>query len=182
MIAINDRQISIAEQMEEGHKLEESFFGLRSIYDSKTVRRGYGGITFQKSLVRTLQAQAEFLWDPKKPKTLPAISLFEAVQLALPKDAKEKLLLCCALGTPLDFFFGIDGFFMISSNAQFLMSFDLARSNCFRKRQRLKANGLITPEDLSNPKRILCIGSIISTQLIIGMSKKWIKPTRERLW
>lgn len=129
-----------------------------------------------------LQMQERLSWDVRNPKTKMSAQLFKAVKNKLPEDLSNKLMLYCALGTPLDYFHGIDGFFILEGLTEFPVTFDLVRSYGGLNRARLKANGLISVKDMSNNRRVRCIGGSIAIRLAMSPNELDVQTRRKRLW
>lgn len=161
------------EMTEQGRQFEEDFFGERpKVQDLSTVCCGTGK-SFHKNLFKVIEVQRTlFKWDPRNPKTELARKLFNAVKERLSRRVRAGLHLCCALGTPLDYMHGIDGFFFLWDNQEKPVTFDLARAGTWAKRMKLQANLLITIEDMDSWKTTQHIGAKISTKLAMFWSQK----------
>lgn len=167
-------------RVEEGHKFEEKFFGFSPIFDPNKIHRRSEKISFGEILNETLQQQEIMQWKPRKPRTWLAKKLFDAVKMRLPKYVRNELLLCCALGTPMDYI-GVDGFFVLECHPHFVVTFDLTRCGCPQKQVSLRANGLITINDMYRNERINHIASIIAKSLIGALRHRW-RSNKKRLW
>lgn len=169
-------------QIEEGYWFEEAFFGISSRDFNPCKIHGGERTTFYEKLARAIQLQAALSWDPRAPHTKLAKNLFLEVKKNLPGRIKERVLLCCTIGTPLDYFHGIDGCFILEDNTHGPVTFNLARTNCWFQRKKLRANGLITPADMARRQRVQYIGGIVAYRLLRAMRRKDGKTKRNRFW
>jgi hypothetical protein len=171
----------IAAKIEEGHQFERDFFGFSPTFDPDDANFGGKRITLHESLPEVLRRQQDLLWNPEKPNTRLAGKLLWVVKEKLPRNIRGETLLCCALGTPLDYI-GIDGFFILDCNKHGPITFNLARTACRLQRRKLKANGLITIADMEHDERLRRIGSVVAQSLLRALNKRNGKTTRRRLW
>lgn len=181
-----NRLVSVEEQrrFEQGHEFERDFFGFSPTFDPDKIDFDVKKKKkiFLDNVRKVILSQRKLSWDPKAPKTWRAKNLYFAVKSQLPKTQKNEILLCCALGTTLDWIYGIDGFFVLESNPLGPITFNLARSDCKAQKKKLKANGLITPQDVSNHERIKRIGIITSHHLLRALRKRSGYATLRKLW
>jgi hypothetical protein len=167
---------------QEGYQFEKDFFGISSKHDH---RKGYhddGWITFKEGLSETIRRQNVFRWDPRRPHTAFARNIFKAVKDSMSQKINGELFLYCAIDTALDREFGIDGFFVFENNFQFLVTFDLARSDNWHKRKSLKADILVTKGDMLSNRKVREIGQAISGRFMTAINRKnkKIKKMKEK--
>lgn len=166
-----------------GRQLEKDFFGVEADFDSEKVRDEYRWSSAETRFRRVIELQESLPWNPRNPSTDMARTLFEAAKERLPNELRKELLLVCAIGTELDWCYGVDGFFVLSSNLWVPVTFDLKLHvpPWARRHWTLKANGYISADDLANWKRIELITSVIAEHLMAAKRRGW-RRTRDRLW
>ncbi len=114
-----------------GSLFEQEIFGPKAVFDPKVLEayRRYPTKNFKdfkESLDEVKLIQDKFDWNPQRPSTLLGDHLYTLVQSHLREEFKDDLRLYCAIGTRLDYFHGVDGFFGLR-NAIF--TFDLTVSD-----------------------------------------------------
>jgi hypothetical protein len=110
----------ITEAIKHGRVWEGEVFGFSS---KNTSLPKY--LLWQDALEDVVSSQSKMDWNPEIPKTHTSTELFACVQSYLPKHLQKKLKLYCALGTSLDYHYGVDGFFMIDN---YIVTIDLTLS------------------------------------------------------
>ena len=172
----------VAAHVEEGYQFEEDFFGFRSKFDPEDpIFEGVKETTFHENVAKALELQETIPWDPRRPGTEMSWDLFRTVRHELPKEFRNELLICCALGTPLDLM-GIDGFFLLDGNILGTVTFDLVRTRGLGQIKRLKANGLISPTDMRQREKLERISKKIAHRLVRARHKKSGISSHRRMW
>ena len=168
----------ITESVEAGHQLEIDFFGWSPRHtEEERLAILKPRLNFYDSYVEVLQSQRQLRWDAKEPCTETARNVFKAVRAAMPKGSRKKLFLYCALGTILDYRYGVDGFFMHGGNFLFCVTFDLTLTGGPMKRKKRKANLLVTKSDLEDQARIEKLGLLVSGLLLTAQQNRIMVPT-----
>ena len=120
-----------------GHRWEREVFGLSSAH----FIRPEGKVAWEKAFLDMISAQESLGWDPRKPKTAMAREMFKNIQGSLPFRLAGDLQMYCALGTRIDFQYGIDGLF---TAREYLVTFDL----CTYKKEVIKAQVLLGKKEI----------------------------------
>jgi hypothetical protein len=122
-----------------GHLFEEEVLGTCRV-------EWHGYMTFHKSmdLVRSHQP-----CDPTDPSPRQANNFHARVAMAMGLEDWSELKLYSALGTPLDYLHGIDGFFEFKGR---VVTFDLTINP---NKDEYKADIIITPEMLEKPAELV---------------------------
>jgi len=108
----------------DGLVFEKRFFGKEASFDPKNLaafKRGDGYESFRFCLDEVRREQESVGWNPALPSTQISTYWFEQVKANLGKRG-DKLRLYCAIGSRLDFFHGIDGFFELDGQ---IFTFDI---------------------------------------------------------
>ncbi len=121
-----------------GYDFERLIFGIDSSQMLEPHRLGY-----DDSLLDAIRRHRKLQWNPKTPSTPMAKELHNCVRSYLPADMQDSLRLYCALGSSLDFWHGVDGFFMTDEKG--VATFDVS---C-RNKPNVKADFLIKRRDIS---------------------------------
>lgn len=115
----NRHRHSPLKHVENGRSFEKEFFGEKAVFDPipleayQVAKRSFRG-TFRECLYEAKKyTQKRVGWDPKHPSTTWATFLFYSVQQRLPAQYREQLELFCAIGSRLDFYYGVDAFFAV---------------------------------------------------------------------
>lgn len=101
-----------------GHEWEKKVFGISG---NQFAVPKY--LEWQDAVRDVIDIQWYIHWDPFKPKTPVAMEIFDCVKSYLPPELADRLQFLCAIGSALDWYHGIDGFFMID---KFIVSIDLS--------------------------------------------------------
>ncbi len=150
----------------DGLLFERKFFGVKHKFSLQKLRAyKRESLTYDEWFDRVKRDQDRLRWNPIQPKTVLSINLFEAVRDNLPRKLMNKLFIYCALGTAVDYFYGIDGFFTLRWNPTFAVTFDLSLNQNPEKVHKQKANVIITPPIVTSPTRLTFVGKIIAHQL-----------------
>jgi hypothetical protein len=120
---------------ESGYIWEEQVFRVSSKMFAKPVY-----LSWQDAVSDAIERQKDLRWNPTKPRTSVGKEMFECVQSYLPKYLADKLQFFCAIGTALDWYHGVDGFFEIDG---FLVTIDLVYS----EKQQAKADILFSKKE-----------------------------------
>ena len=147
-----------------GIRLEIEFFGFSSSFETLP---NYS--SFWESVRCVGENQVNLGWNAREPSTELGSILMTEVRRHLGQDAPS-LRLCCALGSPLDLYHGVDGFFFLVPIRNFIVSFDLSEN--WEKKPRQKAHFLISRADLLNPHSLDSLAKNIAMRLVIGKKKK----------
>jgi len=154
---------------EEGHAFERLFFGRSSNFDRAILPTFQ---SFGQSLLYVKEHQCFLDWNPFHPGTVESERLFEAIQDKLPRRLSRKLLLYSSIGTTLDVFHGIDGFFAIDG-CDFIVSFDLVRTTHTWNKLSQKADFMVNPSDLNDWENFTYLSSKISQMLVLKKRSDW---------
>ncbi len=122
-----------------GHRFEEEFFG----YSAHGAIFPQGRITYQNALEEVINNQPNN-WNPRRPHTNLSAGICKKIVTVL--NVRSGLELYVSLGTPLDFLYGIDGFFLYYGH---VVTFDLTVSI---SKFNYKADVLITRKEITNGK------------------------------
>ena len=102
----------------DGLKYERRFFGKQALFNPiqlKVFLEGRGHYKSLRNCICDVMAEQDRInWNPSSPKTAISRYFFEKVQLSLRKQYQKSLRLYCAIGSNLDYFHGIDGFFWLN--------------------------------------------------------------------
>lgn len=125
--------------MQSGRVWERKVFGT-NIHDNQTPPTYLG---WQDAIEDVVRSQERMHWNPAKPKTKIGNEIFECVQSYLPEFLASELEFYCAIGTSLDYDWGVDGFFMIDD---FIVTIDLTTG----QKNSHKADVLVVRSNLAN--------------------------------
>jgi hypothetical protein len=109
----------------DGGIYERRFFGEKAVFDPARLRvfkQGDGYQNFRFCLDEVRREQEKVGWNPAVPSTHISQYLFEKVKADLAEEHRQKLRLYCAIGSRLDYFHGIDGFFELNDK---IFTFDI---------------------------------------------------------
>ena len=95
-----------------GEWWEKTFFG----WTAQEIGTCSPPISVDEALDYAVGLQSQYAWNPSLPSTDAARSLFVAVQRSLAPEHAVELKLYCAIGSPLDFQHGGDGFFRVHNS------------------------------------------------------------------
>lgn len=137
---------------QEGLLFERRVFGcdsLAGIYDRKSALR------YVKRRQRSF-----YKWSPSRPHTDLGRRLYSAVQRALRKPDVKHLKLYVALGSPLDWFFGVDAFFSVGDR---VVTIDISIRE--KRIGRIRADVLITRDNLHDEYALRRKAELIARKL-----------------
>lgn len=104
--------------IEQGVLWEKEFFGVSNdMYGEPQY------LNWQNAVAQVVEIQGHYNWDPRRPRTTKASEALDCVRSYLPPWMARKVGLFCSIGTALDRFHGVDGFFLIDD---WLVTVDLA--------------------------------------------------------
>lgn len=115
---------------------------------------GKSYVAYDEALHGVIEGQP---WDPRDPTPRAASDLHASIALALGIEDWSKLGLFTAVGSPLDFFHGIDGF--IAYRGRYV-TFDVTTNP---HKDEAKADFVVTEDDLNQPD---LIARLIASKLI----------------
>ncbi|MDO8510468.1 MAG: hypothetical protein Q7S15_02480 [bacterium] len=149
-----------------GVRLEEDFFGFSASFTSVP---NYSNFWASVQLVR--EHQSNIGWNPIQPSAKLSIMLMREIRRYLGRE-RSNLRLCCALGSQLDLYHGIDGFFYLEPIRNFIVSFDLSEN--WEKKSTQKAHFLISRGDLLNPHSLSSLAQNIAKRLTLAKKRRGI--------
>lgn len=120
-----------------GYQWEKTFFGIHT--DEGFTRPNNMG--FAQAINYTKRMQRELGRDTKYPKSDLTQSFFSCIASYIPENCRCDFELFCAIGTPLDYCHGIDGFFKLGNN---IVTFDLTTRT---GKGHVAADLLLRPDD-----------------------------------
>ncbi len=119
---------------DKGYVWERVFFG----FSTKRIRPQRGYVDWHRAYHHICLNQTEQYkgqWNPATPNTTASRTLFEAVKKELPQHLANVLRLYCSLGSELDFFHRVDGFFTFEEAEDLVyVCFDLTTAKSNNKR------------------------------------------------
>jgi len=92
-------------------------------------------------------------WNPRSPPTMIALELRQKVQDALRLPPTFMVELVKTLGTPIDIYWGVDGYFRLSGTG-IIVTVDLTTNPTKIRSGQMKTDVLLTPSDLSSEEVI----------------------------
>jgi hypothetical protein len=127
--------------LQAGYKWEKTVFGK----SSQNTRVGLKYQDFEKSIREALNTdkQKELGWDPESPKTSFSKELFACIQSYLPGHLSEHLEMYSSVGLSLDFYHGIDGFFVLNCGNQAIVTIDTS-TRYKKSEEKLRADMLLS--------------------------------------
>ena len=127
-------------ELPKGRVYEKKFFGRQgSTHQPRFVAR-------KTSLCKTIDLYKKNGWNPE-PRTRYAKDFFAELRKHFPGELARKLKLYCSLGTPLDWWHGIDGFVELEKS---VVTLDLTT---VENKQDVKADILVPEAIFSNPEK-----------------------------
>ena len=141
-----------------GSRLEENFFGHHADFSQGIPRYQ----EYNEGVVFVRKNQKKLGWNMRNPKTEFGRNLFLRVRRDL-NCYRRSLRLCCALGSALDYYHGIDGFFFFEADLVNIVTFDLSENKI--RKLKPKADFVISGEDLCDPEKTAELASQISRRL-----------------
>ncbi len=118
-----------------GHVWERDVFFIDSTFLRNHHKPAY--LDLDVAIQKVKHMQNQMAWNPKRPHTDWGKKIFQEVFQYLPDNSLE---MYCALGTTLDYYHGIDGFFSWRGR---IATFDLTIR---KKKVDIKADAFITPQ------------------------------------
>jgi hypothetical protein len=97
-------------EIDPGWQWEKSIFGIHS-----NGHRSMARLTEQAAYQNARSLQGRLLWDPSCPTTTTGLELYNCVQSYLAPELAPRLLFYCAIGTALDYWYNIDGWFELNN-------------------------------------------------------------------
>lgn len=119
-----------------GHVWERDVFYIDSTFLRNHHKPAY--MDLDQAILRTKRMQNQFAWNPKSPHTDWGKKIFQEVKRYLPVNNLE---MYCSLGTTLDYYHGVDGFFCWNNK---IVTFDLTTRD---RKIDIKADITITPKN-----------------------------------
>ncbi len=156
-----------------GHEFEKEFFGIESNF-SQAILADMRKLNLDvwESVEGARKSQVKQKWDPERGSTDLSRLMFFHVRECLSNRQKPDLRLYSSLGMISDFFYGIDGFFSVSSNPDLVVTFDLTLDHSESKRRCAQANLLIYPEDFYDYPRLTALSNWVAGYLEAGLADR----------
>ena len=142
-------------ELPEGRVYEKRFFGrLGAVHRPKFVAR-------RTSFCKTVGLYKQKGWDTE-PRTVYAKALLAEVRTHFTRSLASKIGLYCSLGTPLDYWHGIDGFIELERS---IVTLDLTTRE---DKMEVKADILVPEAIFSDPEKFVAKAKEIADRLKIN--------------